>query len=300
MAIGYYTNEVTIPTHVPDGEYVLGWTWYGGVSGSELANTNTAKPGNWGYYGVYWSCSWIEIKGGAPVTASYSPVFVNELTQFSEDGCAASTNRIDQCVVEPCNLQTKAQFMKPVEFKNGPPTPLTSSMYGASIPADEPVAEASPIAAATPESVPVATTTPEPQISGSDEGEDDDMKEGQDLYLQVFAAGLAFSDRKAGPVLDNGTKVCPSDYASGMTIVCRGVGKKAETATFYENGVLKRTERKYPYAIGSDDGAGRFGAWTPSELTEDGRTEVRCETGSGGSVSVSIYVTCTGRNMYVK
>lgn len=60
--IAYYTNLVTIPTHVPDGEYILGWTWYGGtVGGTEVANTNTAPPGERSSFGTYWACSYIAI-----------------------------------------------------------------------------------------------------------------------------------------------------------------------------------------------------------------------------------------------
>jgi hypothetical protein len=44
LAIAYYTNYAVIPDVVPDGKYVLGWSWYGGVVGTPLANVDTA-PG---------------------------------------------------------------------------------------------------------------------------------------------------------------------------------------------------------------------------------------------------------------
>jgi hypothetical protein len=81
---------------------------------------------------LYWACSWIEIKGGTPLAAEYTPVFVNDMSQFSDEGCAASVNTVTGCIVEPCNPVVDAKFMKPAEFENGKtPPPLTPQMYGA-------------------------------------------------------------------------------------------------------------------------------------------------------------------------
>lgn len=49
-----YQTEVEIPRIFPDGEYILGWSWYGGTmyrDGSEKAE-----------FGDYWSCSNIQIR----------------------------------------------------------------------------------------------------------------------------------------------------------------------------------------------------------------------------------------------
>lgn len=99
----YYTSMVTIPTHVPDGKYVLGWAWYGGLGSSpdELTNDASSPPGRFGYMGLYWLCSWVEIKGG-PMTDSYTPVFVNDLPQFSDEGCPASVNTVEGCALAKC------------------------------------------------------------------------------------------------------------------------------------------------------------------------------------------------------
>lgn len=193
-------------------------------------------------------------------------------------------NTIDGCVVEPCSPQVDARFMKPVEFENGPPPPLTAAMYGISIPESNSAGIDSPM----------ATDSEEENVSES-EGE------GDDPYLQVFNANTEYSQGAAGPKLSDGMWVCPPDYAGGMSIVCRGVNA-AETdfVTFYENGKEKRVERTFPYAIASDNGNGKLWAWTPSDSMAGGEMTIKCETNTGLSGSVTIKVTCDGMNMYTK
>lgn len=367
----YYTNLVTIPTHVPDGKYILGWIWYGGLGSNpdNLRNDASSPPGTRGYMGLYWSCSWVEIKGG-PMTESYTPVFVNDLSQFSEDGCPASVNTVQGCIYEPCGLDIDAKFMKPAEFENGPPPALRSSMYGAtgatapdSTPeltpeitmppvtdapvTDAPVTDAqvtdapvtdAPVTQmptdpsktsqcggacdsygyvcsdgltcsnkvcscgggdvcanqvcvpATPEMDPEATSTPEPK---SEEDANGDDGESNGLYLQVYSAGLKYPDRQMGPRVTDGMQLCPSDYPSGMTIVCEGVDAAAtDTVTFSVNGKQVRVEYLFPYAIASDRD-GKFRAWKSS-----GEKTIRCETNTGLSVSATVRLTCDGWNNY--
>lgn len=105
---------VRVPTSYPDGVYVFGWSWYGG--GNYLDRS---------FFGDYYSCSYIEIRGGLPVTTEYQPVF---------DGttCRSSTDRLGECWREPCHIGPMND-MVPVEFNGRWPEPISSDW----IPAQE-------------------------------------------------------------------------------------------------------------------------------------------------------------------
>lgn len=120
---GYYTEQVEVPDVVPDDDYILGWSWYGGTGGKVTGN-KPQKPKNHSYFGDYWSCSFVRVKGGAPIADEYTPVFHNGMSQFSKEGCMSFTDRPGVCSVEPCE-NIKGKYQKPAEFKNGPPKALT-------------------------------------------------------------------------------------------------------------------------------------------------------------------------------
>jgi len=89
-----HETSFTVPC-VPDGEYVLGWSWYGayakGRGQSSLYN-----------FGDYWSCSFIRIEGGSPVRPLCRfpvPKFVSGTDQSQ---CEALSNRVGMCNIEPC------------------------------------------------------------------------------------------------------------------------------------------------------------------------------------------------------
>lgn len=84
LPIAYYTSQVVIPDVIPDGDYVMGWTWFGGSFASFLVFsltpgfifwssnhilhfTGTAsevssnesqgqEPSTYSYFADYWSC----------------------------------------------------------------------------------------------------------------------------------------------------------------------------------------------------------------------------------------------------
>lgn len=87
-----YETEVKVP-RVKDGLYVLGWSWYGGFS------TN-GKGDFYEFFGDYYSCSYIRIKGGKKSSKKWKrPKFKpgNKLKR-----CEALTNKLGVCAVEPC------------------------------------------------------------------------------------------------------------------------------------------------------------------------------------------------------
>lgn len=124
----YYITKVTIPPVVPDGVYVLGWVWYGGMGGTIEQNL-PQSPHTTGLFADYWSCSFVRIEGGSALQASYKPVFVNDMERYWKDGCMAANDRPGVCVYEPCRVPGKIQ--KPAEFKDGKgPSLLTIANFG--------------------------------------------------------------------------------------------------------------------------------------------------------------------------
>lgn len=86
-----YTTEFKVPK-VPDGDYVLGWSWYGAA-----AQTNNEV---WYNFGDYWSCSFIRIQGGASESRKdFVPIFKSGT---GEPRCNALTNQLHVCQIEPC------------------------------------------------------------------------------------------------------------------------------------------------------------------------------------------------------
>lgn len=114
--ISYLTTNITIPTVIPDGVYVLGWVWYGGMGGSLTQNT-PENPFRVGLFADYWSCSFIKIEGGSPLTQRYTPRFENDMKEYWPNGCMSANSRPGVCTYEPCRMEGKIQ--KPFEFKNG-------------------------------------------------------------------------------------------------------------------------------------------------------------------------------------
>lgn len=128
---GYYVSDIRIPTVVPDGKYVLGWVWYGGTGGSITGDVQQ-EPVPYGYFSDYWSCSYVEIRGG-PMKSSYKPLFVNDMWKYSGEGCMSANDRPGVCTYEPCH--TPGVYQMPAEFKGGAPKSLSPDLYGgASVP----------------------------------------------------------------------------------------------------------------------------------------------------------------------
>lgn len=91
-----YSTEVIVPDYVKDGEYVLGWSWYGAYAGAPEGSTQRF------HFGDYWSCSYITIKGGNDVVKRTKK---NRIPIFDDGGrgrCSAMTNKLGVCKVEPC------------------------------------------------------------------------------------------------------------------------------------------------------------------------------------------------------
>lgn len=125
---GYYVSEVTIPDVVPDGKYVFGWVWYGGTGGPVTNGPYTQEPSSKGYFGDYWSCSYVEIRGGRPLASTYTPVFDNDMSEWSREGCMSANDAPEMCRSEPCKVT--ATYRRPREFARGSPRALTPNDFG--------------------------------------------------------------------------------------------------------------------------------------------------------------------------
>lgn len=128
QATGYYVSDITIPPVVPDGHYVFGWAWFGGTGGS-VSNKSYKKEPFWkGYFTDYWSCSFVQVRGGKPLERKYTPVFKNDMKQFSREGCMSANDALGICTREPCIVYGK--YQKPKPFKRaGGPEPLTPAHF---------------------------------------------------------------------------------------------------------------------------------------------------------------------------
>lgn len=99
---------VKIPTWLRDGDYVLGWAWFGGLHDGES------------YFGDYWSCADVKIRGGVAVTRKKPAVFkagrvARGVKGIRKNSCIASVNRLGTCRREPC-LWKGAHYLRPAGF----------------------------------------------------------------------------------------------------------------------------------------------------------------------------------------
>lgn len=99
-----YSVRIKVPTSYPDGVYVMGWAWYGG--GDYKGKS---------FFGDYYSCSFVRIRGGAGPTSEWRPVFVPGDNQKHTTGCISATDRVGACPREPCHVG-RVGLRKPVNL----------------------------------------------------------------------------------------------------------------------------------------------------------------------------------------
>jgi len=117
-----FSKMLYIPPIYPDGDYVLGMTWYGGGEG-------------WGHFGDYYDCSYIRIEGGDRLEDSHTATFHAGGGSKYDDGCESTADGMGVCWKEPCIPIRKTYKMVPKEFKNGKsPLPVLSSWFGKQAP----------------------------------------------------------------------------------------------------------------------------------------------------------------------
>lgn len=116
-----FQTPVEIPRVFPDGEYVLGWSWYGG--------TRYRDGGPKAEYGDYYSCANIIIKGSMDANGrttndgpidQFVPVFKSGLAD-GKSSCFSAVNQLGVCPSEPCYARYPGQDRVPAQFENGLP-----------------------------------------------------------------------------------------------------------------------------------------------------------------------------------
>lgn len=117
-----YCRNVTVPNMLPDGNYVLGHVWYGGVHFKKTK----------GHFADYYSCSFIEIKGGEPYRCGWKSSLANHKPYFDsnkdvdgvnvKDGkCLTSATSIGVCDKTGCPDETPVYAIPRVfDYRKGP------------------------------------------------------------------------------------------------------------------------------------------------------------------------------------
>lgn len=104
---------------MPNGIYVLGWVWYGGVVDENVDTNQLTEPDEEGSSIDYWSCAFVRIKGGKSLVKQEEKQFVNDMSKFSEKGCRAINNRPGICTRDGQECENVGVYRKPKEFLNG-------------------------------------------------------------------------------------------------------------------------------------------------------------------------------------
>lgn len=109
-----FHKVVTVPSVVPDGEYVLAFLWFGGLHWRRLR----------GRFADYTSCARVTIRGGAPLATSQRPIFEPGPDNISDHNevCLTSSIKPGQCT-DGCP-DTLAFYSKPFPFRDGSTVPL--------------------------------------------------------------------------------------------------------------------------------------------------------------------------------
>jgi len=112
-----FKDHLRIPNNLPDGDYVLGWTWYGGGEG---------PAGKQAIFGDYYDCSYVRVEGGNTLADKHIPTFSGDATGT----CLSTVNRPGICKREPCTPMPYVQRRVPVEFEGGRrPPPIYASNF---------------------------------------------------------------------------------------------------------------------------------------------------------------------------
>lgn len=218
-----YRATVQIPSIYPDGKYVLGWTWFGGIMFDSS------------YFGDYWSCSDVIIKGGHPVVTEYTPVFKS---YTSPQGCLSTVDNVAICVREPC-LGISPSFMVPAPFAHGEAPPPISAYW-------------------------LKTTTPEESVEAPAPSEEEEYKEEEykvDTTRKVFVRGVDLVDLSTNTIITSEfyRTIKIDKKITNMTFIAKTAGVTSHV-TFFINGAFIHREKVPPYSCFGDID-GRYGFW---------------------------------------
>lgn len=113
----YYRRRVRLPAVYPDGLYVLGFAWWGGLDQGKGFNAAL---------GDYYDCSYVRIKGGPRMQKQHQPTFDGSGEPGGRPGtCRSSVNMLGLCWREPCH-QYKGGYLKPAAFNRRRPNAIAA------------------------------------------------------------------------------------------------------------------------------------------------------------------------------
>lgn len=134
-----FETEVEVPAVLPDDVYVFAWAWFGGVDRTE------DKP----RFADFYSCSFVNISGGAELTDSYQPEFEAGPATGEPGKCLTANTEPGICTQLLQCTEGPIAYNVPSVFQNGhKPDPITKEHY---VQSDIPV-PASPSSSALPAS----------------------------------------------------------------------------------------------------------------------------------------------------
>lgn len=101
--------------------------------------------------------------------------------------------------------------------------------------------------------------------------------------LYVVSAG---QDSMRGPLLTDGSTICPGDYPTGFSILC-DAPSSAESARFFVDGDFIKSEYRMPFYIAGDYKM-RIPPWTSYPDTG----LLKCKLRDGATVSAQVSFNC--------
>lgn len=117
-----FTHHFTVPAIYPDGDYIFGWVWYGGAGDPYENGTLTS------FFTDYWQCSYVRIKGGAPLVPTATAQFVPGPTATTGDTCLSYISRPGIAGPEPV-FGHPLTNRKPDVFADGRSPPVIQSAW---------------------------------------------------------------------------------------------------------------------------------------------------------------------------
>lgn len=111
-----FSRKVVIPSVFPNGNYVLGFVWYGGLF------YNSRR----GFFADFYSCSHVKISGGIPLGGSFQPYFEAGVGPKIKRGkCRTSADAIGQCEKTGCPKKKSFRSIASVFKGRNQPDPIT-------------------------------------------------------------------------------------------------------------------------------------------------------------------------------
>lgn len=236
-----WQTQVRIPAVYPDGVYTFGWSWYGGGDYRDHS-----------FFGDYYSCSFVRIRGGIALEESFVPIFANSV-------CRSSVNRLGVCWSEPCHIGPMF-MMLPVEFQHNSPTTIRQAdlqhlVHGG---VGDSVSAGGRSRSAHRDRQPNSRSQDQRSQKRTPRN-DNRIFATRSSQRKLRVAFLDLKTFEKTAVKDAGVYNL-KDFANGVTVEAFYKGSNVHYVEFYVDNVLMRRERKGPYVMNGNHGQ-RFYKW---------------------------------------